>query len=196
MQALWNHYDDTASKDFVAQHQLMHVSIVSVMSFLGRLASGISSDMIVKKLGISRCWCATSSALIFMAAQICAIRTENPNFLWAVSALSGLGYGALFGVMATLVVDAFGVQNFAVNWGCMMLAPILSSQVFNVWYGATYDAHSDVQPSGERVCFEGLSCYRNAYWATLASSVLGVLVSLWAIARRPAERPQKDHRIT
>jgi len=28
---------------------------------------------------------------------------------------------------------------------------------------------------------EGLGCYRNAYWITLASSGVGVLLALWCI---------------
>ena len=39
--ALWGHYDDSASPKFVQERQLMHVSILSVLSFVGRLCSGI-----------------------------------------------------------------------------------------------------------------------------------------------------------
>lgn len=38
--ALWRHYDDSVSEDFINKRQAMHVSILSVCSFLGRLASG------------------------------------------------------------------------------------------------------------------------------------------------------------
>ena len=38
--ALWGHYDDSASSKFVQERQLMHVSILSVLSFVGRLCSG------------------------------------------------------------------------------------------------------------------------------------------------------------
>ena len=68
------------------------------MSFVGRLVSGIGSDLIVKKLHMSRFWCTAASATVFLFAQICAIRIENPNNLWAVSGLTGLAYGFLFGV--------------------------------------------------------------------------------------------------
>jgi hypothetical protein len=181
VQALWNHYDDSANKDFVAHRQLLHVSIISVCSFLGRLASGVGSDIIVKKLGMSRFWCCAISATIFMFAQVCAVRIENPNFLWAVSGLSGLAYGVLFGVFPALVVDAFGPAGFAVNWGFMTLAPVVSGNIYNLFYGAVYDAHSEVQPGGERSCSEGLSCYRAAYYVTFVSSFLGILACLWGI---------------
>ncbi|KAF2467353.1 MFS general substrate transporter [Lindgomyces ingoldianus] len=181
VQALWNHYDDTANKDFVAHRQLMHVSIISVCSFLGRLSSGIGSDIIVKKLHGSRFWCAAVSATVFMLGQVAAIQIENPNLLWAVSGLSGLAYGILFGVFPTLVADAFGAGGFAVNWGFMTLAPVTSGNIYNLCYGAIYDAHSEVQPSGERSCSEGLNCYKAAYYVTFASSFLGILACLWGI---------------
>ncbi|KAF2870681.1 major facilitator superfamily domain-containing protein [Massariosphaeria phaeospora] len=181
VQALWNHYDDTASKDFVAHRQLWHVSIISLCSFLGRLSSGIGSDVIVKKLQMSRFWCTAISATIFMLAQMCAIQIENPNFLWAVSGLSGLAYGVLFGVFPALVVDAFGSEGFAVNWGFMTVAPVVSGNVYNLFYGSVYDAHSEIQAGGERSCDEGLVCYQAAYYVTLVSSALGILTCFWGI---------------
>ncbi|ORY18588.1 major facilitator superfamily domain-containing protein [Clohesyomyces aquaticus] len=180
VQALWSHYDDSVSKSFVADRQLMHVSIISLSSFLGRLLSGIGSDLIVKKLHGSRFWCAALSASVFSLAQILALRIENPHFLYLVSGLCGLAYGVLFGVFPTLVADAFGPKGFAVNWGFMTLAPVVSGNIYNLCYGAIYDKHSDVR-DGERKCDEGLGCYRDAYWVTFVSSVMGILACLWGI---------------
>lgn len=173
----------------------MHVSIISICSFLGRLLSGIGSDIIVKKLRMSRFWCAAISATIFMLAQLAAIRMENPNFLWVVSGLSGLAYGILFGVFPALVVDAFGPNGFAVNWGFMTLAPVVSGNIYNLFYGSVYDAHSEVQPGGERSCDEGLVCYRAAYYVTLVSSALGILACFWGIRHEHAmkQRQEEEH---
>jgi hypothetical protein len=177
----------------------MHVSIISMFSFMGRLLSGIGSDIIVKKLGMSRFWCTAASATIFMFAQLCAIRLENPNFLWTVSGLSGLAYGVLFGVFPALVVDAFGSPGFAVNWGFMTLAPVVSGNIYNLFYGAVYDAHSKVQPSGERFCDEGLACYRAAYYVTFVSSILGILACFWGMrhehtVKKKLEQEHERHR--
>ena len=188
VQALWNHYDATLDKDFVTHRQLWHVSIISLGSFFGRLVSGIGSDVIVKRLGQSRFWCAAISGTVFMIAQIGAIRIEDPHHLWAVSGLCGLAYGILFGALPALVVDTFGSDGFAVNWGFMTLAPVVSGNVFNLFYGAVYDSHSEVQESGERNCDEGAVCYRAAYYATLVSSVLGILACFWGIQHERALR--------
>ncbi|KAF1835946.1 MFS general substrate transporter [Decorospora gaudefroyi] len=181
VQALWKHWDDSMSDDAVAHAQLWHVSIISLCSFLGRLSSGIGSDLIVKRLHHSRFWCAAISAAIFALAQVAAIRVQDPNLLWSVSGLSGLAYGVLFGVFPALVVDAFGPDGFAVNWGFMTLAPVVSGNVYNLFYGAVYDSNSVVEPDGQRACELGLACYRTAYFVTLTSSLLGVFACFWGI---------------
>ncbi|KAF1935785.1 MFS general substrate transporter [Clathrospora elynae] len=181
VQALWKHWDESVSSDFVAHRQLWHVSIISLLSFLGRLSSGIGSDLIVKRLHHSRFWCAAISATIFSFAQIAAIRVQDPNFLWAVSGLSGLAYGVLFGVFPALVVDAFGPDGFAVNWGFMTLGPVVSGNVYNLFYGLVYDSNSVVEPDGQRGCELGLKCYRTAYYVTLVSSILGIFTCFWGI---------------
>lgn len=181
VQALWKFWDQNVTDDFLAHRQLWHVSLISLCSFLGRLSSGIGSDVIVKRLNHSRFWCAAISATIFALAQGAAIHVEDPHYLWAVSGLSGLAYGVLFGVFPVLVVDAFGPDGFAVNWGFMTLAPVVSGNVFNLFYGTVYDSNSIVEPDGQRGCEVGLSCYRTAYYVTLTSSVLGIFACFWGI---------------
>jgi hypothetical protein len=188
VQALWSHWDPSTSKAFVADRQLWHVSTISVCSFLGRLSSGIGSDVIVKRLHHSRFWCAAISATIFSFAQLCAIKIEDPRHLWAVSGLTGLAYGVLFGVFPALVVDAFGPDGFAVNWGFMTLAPVVSGNIYNLFYGAAYDSNSVVEPDGQRGCELGLKCYRTAYFVTLVSSVLGIFACFWGIHAEHARK--------
>ncbi|EKG14099.1 Major facilitator superfamily [Macrophomina phaseolina MS6] len=194
-QALWSHYDDSVSKAFIGAKQLAQVSIISIGSFLGRLASGIGSDALVKKLNMSRFWCLVASALIFTLAQFTAMRVENPNHLWLVSSLTGLGYGALFGVFPSIVADAFGVHVMTQNWGFMTLSPVISGNVFNLCYGSIFDAHSTPLDGGDRECSEGLSCYRSAYSMTLISSICGVFLILWTMRHeRAVKRKEMEER--
>jgi len=44
--ALWRHYDDSVTEDFITKRQAMHVSILSVGSFFGRLSSGTDSPFL------------------------------------------------------------------------------------------------------------------------------------------------------
>lgn len=41
--ALWKKYDDTVSEEFLIKRQQIHVSILSICSFAGRLSSGENS---------------------------------------------------------------------------------------------------------------------------------------------------------
>jgi len=165
----------------VVARQLFHVGVISLASFTGRLLSGIGSDYLVKRLKMSRFWCLVVSSTIFTLAQIAAIRIENPHYLWFVSALTGLAYGALFGVYPALVADAFGVKGLSLNWGAMTLSPVISGNIFNLTYGSVFDKNSKVLPGGELVCSLGLECYKSAYYVTLGSSLVGVVVCLWSI---------------
>ncbi|KAA6410012.1 MAG: hypothetical protein FRX48_06626 [Lasallia pustulata] len=181
VQALWTHYDDSSTPGFIQKRQLVHVSILSVCSFVGRLSSGVGSDIIVKALGMSRYWCLCAASSIFCAAQICGLMVENPHLLGFVSGLTGLAYGFLFGFYPALVAQKFGINGLSQNWGCMTLAPVIFGQLFNLLYGLVYDHHSDVLPDGRRECPDGVKCYRSAYWVTFGASLVGLGISLWSI---------------
>lgn len=193
--ALWHHYDDSVTDTFIQGRQAMHVSILSVASFVGRLLSGVGSDFLVKHLHASRTWCLTIAAVIFTIAQLFAVSITDPHFLMLVSSLSGLGYGFLFGVFPSIVAEGFGVHGLSTNWGCMTIAPIISGNIFNLFYGIVYDAHSIVNPDGERECNLGLGCYRPAYFVTLVACIAAVvvsLVSIWHQQREDEETKGKD----
>lgn len=197
-QALWTYYDGKTSNAFIIRRQLFHVSLISAGSFLGRLSSGIGSDFLIKTLKTSRFWCLVASSSLFVVAQILALSIRNPHYLWIVSSISGLGYGALFGVSPSLVADAFGVHGLSVNWGVMMLGPVIWGNIFNIVYGRVFDAHSNISENGDRLCSEGLTCYRDAYMATFAVSLVAVAVSLWSVwhdnkARKAKEEEEREN---
>ena len=170
----------------------MHVSILSVGSFIGRLLSGVGSDFLVKNLHASRTWCLTIAAVIFTIAQLLAITITTPYYLVLVSSLSGLGYGFLFGVFPSIVAEAFGVNGLSTNWGCITIAPIISGNIFNLFYGIVFDSNSIIGKDGTRECDMGRECYRPAYTLTSLASVVAVgtsLVSIWH-HRREKERDE------
>ncbi|KAH9887817.1 MFS general substrate transporter [Xylariomycetidae sp. FL2044] len=179
--ALWKHYDDSIDDKTLVLRQQMHVSILSIGSFAGRLLSGVGSDFLVKVLHASRVWCLVLAAGIFSLAQVCALSIVNPHFLGFVSGFSGLGYGFLFGVFPSIVAESFGIHGLSQNWGFMTLSPVLSNACFNIVYGRVFDAHSIVEPDGTRSCEDGLECYRAAYLVTLCACAVGSCVTLWVI---------------
>ncbi|KAJ9212871.1 hypothetical protein DTO166G4_5528 [Paecilomyces variotii] len=181
VRALWKYYDDSVDSKFIMQRQVMHVSVLSICSFLGRLLSGIGSDLLVKKLNMSRFWCLFFSAVLFTVTQLAGSSISEPHELVLISGATGLAYGFLFGVYPSLVAHTFGINGLTQNWGIMTLAPVFSGNIFNLLYGAIYDRHSVVSPDGERDCREGLSCYKAAYYTTFFSGLAGIGVTLWSI---------------
>ncbi|KAJ5089721.1 hypothetical protein N7532_008405 [Penicillium argentinense] len=181
--ALWIYYDDSASSKFIQQRQVMHVSILSFGNFLGRLLSGIGSDVLVQKLNMSRFWCLFISAVVFTLTQLAGSSISNPNTLVIVSAFTGVAYGFLFGVFPSLTAHTFGIGGLSQNWGVMTLAPVFSGNIFNLIYGTVYDHHSVVNSEGDRDCPDGLACYRSAYYLTFFSGLAGIIVCLWSIYR-------------
>ncbi|KAI0506216.1 major facilitator superfamily domain-containing protein [Xylaria bambusicola] len=178
---LWKHYDHSIPDKALVLHQQLHVSILSLGSFSGRLLSGVGSDFLVKGLHASRIWCLVIAAVIFSLAQICALNIINPHLLGFVSGFSGLGYGFLFGVFPSIVAESFGIHGLSQNWGFMTLAPVVSGNIFNLFYGFVLDAHSVFEKDGKRRCEEGIMCYRDAYVVTLSACALGLGVTLWVI---------------
>ncbi|KAI0848103.1 MFS general substrate transporter [Daldinia vernicosa] len=179
--ALWRHYDDSIDDKTLVLRQQLHVSILSIGSFSGRLLSGVGSDFLVKVLHASRVWCLVVASGIFSLAQIFALNVTNPHLLGFVSGFSGLGYGFLFGVFPSIVAESFGIHGLSQNWGFMTLSPVISSNIFNLFYGSVFDAHSIIGKDGASSCADGLECYWAAYLVTLAACGLGFVVTLWVI---------------
>lgn len=180
--ALWRKWDKKTSEKFIIQQETYQVSIISISSFLGRILSGIGSDVLVKVLKVSRLWCLALASIIYFVAQLSAIFIQNPNLLFLISAPTGLAYGFLFGCIPSLVSETFGIESLSQNYGAMTFSPIFSGNLFNLFYGANYDQHSALTPDGHRVCFDGLLCYQKAYYLTTSASIIGLVVSLWSIS--------------
>ncbi|ROW09636.1 hypothetical protein VMCG_02411 [Cytospora schulzeri] len=191
VQALWQYYDDTVSNDTLLKRQQLHVSILSVCSFAGRLLSGVGSDFLVKVLHASRVWCLVIAGFIFFIAQVCALDIVNPHLLGLVSGLSGLAYGFLFGVFPSIVAESFGIHGLSQNWGLMTMSPVVSGNVFNLFYGIVFDHHSVIGPDGERSCIDGLQCYRSAYLVTVGACVVGFVLTLFVIRHQWVQRQRE-----
>lgn len=173
--ALWRYKNPETKRAFIRSREQMHVGILSLMSFAGRLASGAGSDVLIKRMHASRFWCLVVSGGVFVVAQVLALLVSDPNYLFLVSGLTGIGYGALFGVYPALVADTFGVAGLSLNWGFMIFAPVISGNIYNVVYGRIADAN------GGTTCAKGQACYVSAYWLTLLSSIAGVVGAMWCV---------------
>ncbi len=142
----------------------------------------------MKRLHASRVWLSGHRLdRLLHCPSLCSEHNE-PASSGLVSGFSGLGYGFLFGVFPSITAEAFGIHGLSQNWGFMTLSPVISGNIFNLFYGVIFDKHSIVEPTGERSCLEGLECYRAAYLVTLGACGLGLAVTLFVIRHQYGTR--------
>ena len=175
----------------------VHVSIVALTSTLARLLTGTLSDLLaptkdpshLKSFSVSRLTFLLSSTLLLSVGQLLmasGLIQAHPEGFAVVSALAGLGYGAIFSLIPIIVSVVWGVQNFGTNWGIVAVVPAAGAAVWGAIYAAVYDfGANDSEDGGERLCY-GLKCYSATFWGMTFSS--WVAVALWAWAWRGWKR--------
>lgn len=156
----------------VHQIQSVHVGIISLSSFTGRIFSGTFSDFLVNRLHTQRDWILVGAGVICTLAQICGLFISSSKYLWFISATTGLMYGMCFGSYPMIIGDAFGMNHFTENWGIVTLSPIPTAYAFNWLFGKFFDNNSIVDDTGNRECVLGIACYIDAYKITLGASVI------------------------
>ena len=182
-----------------------NVSIFALTSTLARLLTGTLSDLLAptttttlsaagatkKPFTVSRMTFLLTFALLFSLGQLLLAATaiqSHPSLFPLVSALFGLGYGAIFSLSPIIVSVVWGVQNFGTNWGIMSVTPAAGAAIWGAVYSAVYQA--GVQRSQilvgdeeeEQMCY-GVGCYRSTFWAMVVASWVAVGLWLWAWRR-------------
>ena len=111
----------------VATTQAHLVTVLSMFNCAGRLFSGFTSDYFAHRAPTSirfpRLVWLSIIATLFIASQLIALNTESVEALFYSTATTGMAYGALFGVMPVLCLEAHGVKSFSKNNGLLSLAP-------------------------------------------------------------------------
>ncbi|KAL8731589.1 MAG: hypothetical protein Q9166_003277 [cf. Caloplaca sp. 2 TL-2023] len=180
-----------------------HISILALTSTLARLLTGtlsdlfaptarysLSSDPPTKRFSCSRLVFLLISTFLLSLGQLClasGLIQSHPSLFALVSALVGLGYGAIFSLTPIIVSVVWGVQNFGTNWGLVAVVPAAGAAVWGAIYAAVYDsAAGDTGEGGtDRLCY-GTGCYASTFWANMICS--WVAVGLWAAAWRAWKR--------
>lgn len=96
----------------IAKLQASLVSLLSIFNCLGRLLSGFCSDYfahhVAEEYRIARVWWLVPMASMFVASQLMASITstaEGAAGLALPTAITGLAYGQLFGLMPILSIE-------------------------------------------------------------------------------------------
>lgn len=164
------------SAQMAVAYQALQVSIISFSNFLGRLISGPASDLVHKKLKLSKIYVVIISLIILFCGQMSLIFCNKLDFLSLTSFLIGLSYGSIYGTMPSIVADSFGSTHFATTWALLGTGPITVFLILSDYFGTVYDSRSkwfDLDDKKVKMCFEGRNCYKDVF--KLNSMICGVL---------------------
>lgn len=172
--------------------QSLQVSIISLLSFLGRLSSGPVSDFLIKKLKAQRLWNIVLSAILMAVAStqmlnrssdlsgyVATSVPKNISNVSRCSAIFGFAFGILFGTFPPIIADSFGTDGFSSIWGLATSGGLVTVKIFCSVLGT--DLSRNTQPD-QLYCEKGTLCYRHAFHTTAMSSLFILILSLLIIA--------------
>lgn len=154
--------------------QALHVSLIAIGSFTGRLSSGALADYLVNRHGWKR-HSVLVLALVIMGAGHSALIFPIERYsllLWLcnirlafISTIIGYAYGFGFTSLPAIIADLFSMKNYSLLWGIMYSSTVPGLTVFTKFFGYNYDKHSEIE-EGDLVCTQGYKCYDHTFGMT------------------------------
>lgn len=154
--------------------QALHVSLIAVFSFLGRLTSGPMADSIVHKYKGQRQWVTIFGVAVMFLGQFAlsfpidkwSSELTTVNILLSIiSGLIGYAYGLIFTSFPGIVADLFSLKNYSVIWGILYSSTVPGLTFFTKVFGYIYDRNSEVV-GNDFVCTKGSLCYIETFELT------------------------------
>lgn len=189
IKAVYYHYTNSpeaaSSHPSLIELQALHVSLVAISSFFGRLTSGPQADFLVRKLHFQRHWILIwGLSIMFLGHLLNSFRVESHfsslhqvnTLLLVGSCFIGYAYGFSFTCYPAIISDLFNMKNYSFIWGIMYTSTTLGLTVMTKLFGHIYDSNSDAtdDKTGELFCDKGSGCYNSVFTYTASFSVLAM----------------------
>lgn len=171
--------------------QSLQVSIISLLSFCGRLSAGPVSDLLIKKLKSQRLWnivmaaalmaWACSQTLTSSSGYLTTMSSSTPANIRNISlcsAIFGFAFGILFGTFPSIIADSFGTAGFSTIWGLSTSGGLFTVKLFSAIFGA--DLSKNTEPN-QHYCEKGVLCYRHTFHVLMMSSLMAMLITIGII---------------
>ncbi|CAI4674472.1 CPA_1a_G0042380.mRNA.1.CDS.1 [Saccharomyces cerevisiae] len=170
--------------------QSLQVTLLSLLSFCGRLSSGPISDFLVKKFKAQRLWnIVIASLLVFLASNKIShdfSSIEDPSLrasksfknISVCSAIFGYSFGVLFGTFPSIVADRFGTNGYSTLWGVLTTGGVFSVSVFTDILGRDFKANTGDDDGN---CKKGVLCYSYTFMVTKYCAAFNLLFVLGII---------------
>lgn len=183
--ALYHYYDGQERYLTLSKLQALHVCLIAIFSFIGRLSSGPLSDFLVHKLLCQRHWNLVLGLSLMLLGHllntfkldIFASTFHGANmFLLLVSCIIGYAYGFSFTCYPAIISDIFNMKNYSFIWGIMYSSTAVGLTVMSSLFGYIYDIHSGFNDDGDYVCSIGSGCYAETF--AITSGLCGFVIVL------------------
>lgn len=178
----------------LSQLQAIHVSIISISSFFGRLSSGPESDFLVHKLKLERHWILILGLVfMFTGHTLSTVDINQWSFsqvqilLLIISVLIGYAYGFSFTSYPAIISDIFNMKNYSLIWGTLYTATTFGLTVMAKLFGYNYDSHTTWDDnSQEYICKLGSNCYKQTFVFTSGICVVaaGLILGYIYVSRK------------
>ncbi|WVZ07710.1 hypothetical protein V8G54_021056 [Vigna mungo] len=162
------------------------VSLVSIWNYLGRVAAGYASEVLLAKYKVPRPYMVTLVLLLSCVGHI-LIALGVPNSLYLSSVIIGFCFGAQWPLMFAIISEIFGLKYYSTLYNLGGAASPVGSYILNVKVaGVLYDkealkqlkAKGLTRETGKDLTCVGVQCYRMAFIIITASTLVACLASL------------------
>lgn len=183
----YSHNELTTDVVSLQKLQALHVSLIAIFSFIGRLSSGPTSDYFVKVLKVQRHWILILGTLImFIGHSLHLLSIESVFatlrganiYLLIASSFVGFAYGFTFTCYPVIASDIFNMKYYSFIWGCLYTSTTIGLTVFSKIFGFIYDSNSDSwdDSNGVYICAKGSGCYHTTFDITSGTCLLVILL--------------------
>lgn len=187
VKAIYTHFVH-ATLDAPSLHSLqaLHVSLIAIFSFIGRLTAGPLSDNLVHRFHCQRHWVTFLGVVVMFVGHFAlslpidhwsTSLTHVNTWLSLISCTIGFAYGLCFTSFPGIMADLFSMKNYSLIWGIVYSSTVPGLTVFTKLFGHIYDENSDIV-GDDYVCSKGSACYTETFEITslLAVVVMGFLL--------------------
>jgi MFS family permease len=167
------------------------VSLVSIWNFLGRVMSGLVSDILLKKYSFPRPLMLTLVLLLACAGHL-LIAFNPPGGLYLASIITGFTFGAQWPLIFAIISEIFGLKYYSTLYNFGSVASPIGLYILNVRItGPLYDREAKKQlvalglerKAGKALNCNGVECFKLSFIIITAVTLFGSLVSIVLVLR-------------
>lgn len=167
------------------------VSLVSIWNFLGRVASGYASEILLSKYKIPRPLLLTLVLLLSCAGHL-LIAFGVPNSLYIASLITGFCFGAQWPLIFSIISELFGLKYYSTLINLGAGASPVGNYILNVRLaGHLYDVEAVKQMAakgitrkgGEDLTCNGVECYKLSFLIITGATLFGCFISVILLLR-------------